>query len=77
MSYVGLPSKPIVKPKDGARMGDQKGEISKKYNNKQFSRVTDALFAAQQAGLDYRDVLKLFKNELRYEWMYTAWSYVS
>lgn len=63
--------KPIV----GKQYGTTDGGKPEKHTAKELSRLTDALYAAQEAGLDYKKVFSLAPKDMMLEWNYSNWKY--
>lgn len=70
------PSK-VSKPQEGKSYGTSDGGAPEGYTAAQLSRLADALYAAQQAGISPAKVWALAPEKMRMEWNYAKWSYVS
>jgi hypothetical protein len=66
----------LTKPFVGRQYGCNDTSGPENYTAYQLSRLTDAMFAAQQAGLDYKDIFILAPAPMRMEWNYSNWKYV-
>jgi hypothetical protein len=66
----------MSKPTVGKSYGTTDGGKPEKHTPKELSRLTDALYAAQQAGIDYKKVFALAPDSMKLEWNYACWKYV-
>ena len=67
----------LSKPTNGRQYGCDDTGAPEQFTPYQLSRLTDAMFAAQQAGLDYKEVFILAPASMRTEWNYSNWKYVA
>jgi hypothetical protein len=65
----------IPKPTDGKKMGANDTDAPEGYTAAQLSRLYDALYYAQEAGLDPKEVFKLAPDDMKGEWNYSNWTY--
>jgi hypothetical protein len=63
------------KPFEGKRYGCSDTSPPEMYSSYQLSRLADAMYSAQEAGLDPKDVFKLAPEGMKLEWNYSHWSY--
>ena len=66
----------LDKPYVGKQFGTTDGGAPEKHTAKELSRLTDALYAAQEAGIDYKKVFTLSPKDMMLEWNYSNWKYV-
>lgn len=66
----------LSKPFVGRQYGCIDQGAPEQYTPYQLSRLTDAMYAAQEAGLDYKEVFILAPANMRIEWNYCNWKYV-
>ena len=65
------------KPRAGKAYGSTDQAAPEKYTPEQLSRLTDAMYNAQEAGIDYQAVFKLAPDDMKLEWNYSKWKYVA
>ena len=68
--------KKMEKPAVGRKYGCTDTSKPKKFKPEQLSRLADAMYAAQEAGLDPKDVFALAPDSMKMEWNYSKWVYV-
>jgi hypothetical protein len=66
----------MEKPFHGMRYGCNDTGAPERYSLDQLSRLTDAMYAAQQAGINPKEVFNLAPAMMRLEWNYSNWYYV-
>lgn len=72
-----LAEEKLSKPTVGRNYGATDTAAPEKYTPEQLSRLTDAMYNAQEAGLDYKAVFKLAPDDMKMEWNYSKWKYVA
>jgi len=65
----------MTKPFVGRQYGCNDTAAPEKCTAAQLSRLTDAMFAAQESGLDYKEVFRLAPTHMMLEWNYSNWRY--
>ena len=63
------------KPRPGQKFGTSDQAPPEDFTEDQLSRLADALWAAQEAGLDPKKVFKLAPDTMKGEWNFSNWTY--
>lgn len=67
----------LTKPTHGRQYGCNDTAHPEQHTPAQLSRLTDAMYAAQEAGLDYKEVFRQAPDSMKLEWNYSNWKYVA
>jgi hypothetical protein len=67
----------MSKPVPGRQYGCNDTSAPEQFTPAQLSRLADAMFAAQEAGLNFKDVFFLAPPNMKMEWNYSNWKYVA
>jgi hypothetical protein len=65
----------VNKPEEGKQYGQKTGNAPVNFTQSQLSRLADALYNGQQAGLNVQELFNLAPEQMRLEYRFANWQY--